>query len=182
MIRKKEAIFARMKTIGSADKIELLPMTRRICHLLFKEWENDEATFADASLFRRYVCSEEAVDRYFEKTRDPSRASYAIMLGNRPIGEVQLKHIDREKKECTVGIHMQNDAFKGRGYGTEALRLALRLAFCELGMRTVLADALRGNIRSRHVLEKIGFEQTGEDETFAYYSYPISHDTCFENG
>lgn len=41
-----------------------------------------------------------------------------IMLGDKAIGELQLKCIDHDKKECTLSIHMQNDAVKGKGYGT----------------------------------------------------------------
>ena len=31
------------------------------------------------------------------------------------------------------------------------------------------ADAVLGNMRSRHVLQKVGFYETGQDDTFAYY-------------
>ena len=58
---------------------------------------------------------------------------------------------------------------KGKGYGTQAERLALRFVFDELGMTTVLADAIRENTRSQHVLKKGGFRFVGEDEIFRYY-------------
>ncbi|WP_367927131.1 GNAT family N-acetyltransferase [Faecousia sp.] len=64
---------------------------------------------------------------------------------------------------------MQNNAVKGKGYGTQAERLALRFVFDVLGMTTVLADAIRENTRSQHVLKKGGFRFVGEDEIFRYY-------------
>ena len=68
-----------------------------------------------------------------------------------------------------MGIHLQNDAVKEKGYGTQAERLILQYAFEELGMVTINADAAVKNTRSQHVLEKVGFCYTHEDETFKYY-------------
>ena len=64
---------------------------------------------------------------------------------------------------------MQNDAVKGKGYGTQAEHLAIKIAFDELGMTAVNADAVMKNVRSQHVLEKTGFRLVGEDAAFKYY-------------
>ena len=48
------------------------------------------------------------------------RVFLAVMLDDEPIGEVILKSIDCEKKHCTLGICMRSDAYKNKGYGTEA--------------------------------------------------------------
>ena len=79
------------------------------------------------------------------------------------------KAIDRNKRECTLSIHLQNDSVKGRGYGTQAERLAVRYAFEQLGMQAVNADAVISNTRSQHVLEKVGFQLVREDGAFRYY-------------
>lgn len=36
----------------------------------------------------------------------------AVMMDQMPIGEVILKDINAEAKQCTLSIHMQNDPFK----------------------------------------------------------------------
>lgn len=64
---------------------------------------------------------------------------------------------------------MQNDAVKGKGYGTQAELKAIQYAFEELGMAAVNADTILKNARSQHVLEKVGFKLTREDENFKYY-------------
>lgn len=150
-------------------EITLEPMTRELCRRLFSGWQNDSAIYADISLFRPYVYDEAAVDRYFDSKQVPSRVLLAIMLAGEPIGEVQLKRIDREKGECNLSIHMKNDGFKGRGFGTEAERLAVDYAFSTLGLCAVNADTVKKNTRSAHVLEKVGFKRIGEDEGFFYY-------------
>ena len=54
--------------------------------------------------------------------------------------------------------------------GTEAERQALCYAFDELGMQTVYADAVLKNVRSQHVLEKVGVRLIREEGDFRYYA------------
>lgn len=146
-------------------------MTRELCHEFFKSFENDPDIFMDMSLFSEYRYDEDAVDRYFYSKQKPDRVMLAIMKDDTVIGELQLKNIDRNKRECTLSIHMQNDGVKGHGYGTCAEKLALRYAFEELGMAAINADVVAKNTRSSHVLEKIGFEYIKEENGFKYYRF-----------
>lgn len=152
-------------------EISLCVMTRALCHELFKNWENDPDIYSDMELFQPYQYDKDAVDRYFDSKQNPSRIVFAIMKAGRPIGELQLKQIDPESRECTLSIHMQNDAVKGRGYGTCAEKLALEYAFDVLDMAAVNADTVIKNVRSQHVLEKIGFRFIEERDGFRYYRY-----------
>lgn len=152
-----------------AHEITLQPATKELCRKFYQEFENDPAIYPDLAWYKDYVYDEAEVDRRFEEQQTPERMVFMAMLGERPIGEVTLKHIDREKRECSLGIHLQNDTVKGLGYGTRAERLALRYAFEELDMLAVNAGVIHRNERSRHVLEKVGFRQVGKDETFLHY-------------
>ena len=96
--------------------IELRKMTRALRHELYRNWQSDASIYMDMSLFKPYVYDQASVDRYFDAKNESSRILFAIMLDGRPIGELQLKRIDWEKAECTLSIHMQNDAVKGKGY------------------------------------------------------------------
>ena len=152
-------------------EISLCVMTRDLCHELFRGWENDPDIYMDMNLFTAYQYDEAAVNQYFEAKQSPSRVILAIMKDNAPIGEVQLKQINWESKECTLSVHMQSDRVKGHGYGTRAERLAIRYAFDILGMDAVNADTIDKNRRSQHVLEKVGFLYVGEKNGFKYYRY-----------
>lgn len=149
--------------------ISLCVMTRALCHELFRNWENDPDIYMDMALFKPYRYDEAAVNRYFDAKQGPSRVLLAVMKDNAPIGEIQLKRIDRERRECTLSIHMQSDAYKGRGYGTCAEQSALRYAFETLDMAAVNADVIVRNTRSQHVLEKVGFRFVKEENGFKYY-------------
>ena len=149
------------------NEVTLRPMTREMCHRFYKDFQNDPAI----GHYYVYVYSLETADRYFDDNSVPDRKLFAIMVDAQIVGECKLKNIDFEKRECSMGIHLQNDSVKGKGYGTQAERLILRYAFEVLGMDTVKADAALKNTRSQHVLEKVGFRYTHEDDTFKYYHY-----------
>ncbi len=151
------------------EEISLCVMTRELCHTLFQGWENDPDIYMDMDHFTAYQYNEAAADRYFDAKQDSSRVLLAIMKDGAPIGEIQLKQIDRERRECTLSIHMQNDAAKGHGYGTRAEQLAVQYAFDVLGMDAVNADTILKNKRSQHVLQKVGFQYVKEENGFRYY-------------
>ena len=149
--------------------ITLTPMTRPLCQEFYQGFENDPDIFMDMSRFAPYEYTRSKADQYFEEQQTPDRIVFMIMEGGKPVGEVKLKYIDHETKQCSLGIHLQNDQAKNRGIGTAAERLALDYAFHTLGMETVNADAVLKNKRSQHVLEKVGFTFVREDDTFRYY-------------
>ncbi len=147
----------------------LYEMTRPLCHAYLREFTHDPDLFMADQPFVAYVYTQEKADAYWQRHRDLCRVHLAVMLDAEPIGEIILKNIQRDTGECTMGISMKNDHFKNRGYGTAAEKLALTFAFNEMGMQTIFADALLKNARSRHVLEKVGFRQIRQDDTFCYY-------------
>lgn len=155
--------------------IRLCNMTKALNRRYFSKFENDPDIFMDVNRFHVYIYNEETADAYWQRHRNLSRIHLAIMLNEDPIGEIILKNIDQSQKCCTLGIHMQNDSVKNKGYGTTAEILALEYAFNELGMETVLADALKTNTRSQHVLEKVGFREIGQDAEFYYYRCDKDH-------
>ena len=149
-------------------RIYLTPMTGEMYRRYFSEYENDPALYADKSRFEPYVYSEEKVERYIARQKDLGRVTLAIMYGEEIAGEIVFKNIENGVS-ATMGLSLKNDAFKGRGIGTEAERQAILYAFGVLDVPTLYADALKSNARSIHVLKKVGFRFVREDELFAYF-------------
>lgn len=149
--------------------VHLEIMTRDQCHELYRAWENDPAIYMDMSLYKPYVYSSESVDRYYNAKQEPTRVLFAIIAECKVVGELQLKNIDYETKECTISIHLQNNSVKGMGYGTKAEIIALDYAFNILKMNAVNADVVLKNERSQYVLQKVGFALINEDDKFRYY-------------
>lgn len=150
-------------------KICLVKMTKTHARQFFQGFANDPDVFQDLGRFCAYIYNEAAADAYWERQQSLGRIHLAVLLGDEVIGEAILKKVDPVNHCCTLSIHMMNDSVKNCGYGTKAEILTLEYAFGELGMKTVFADALLKNERSKHVLEKVGFKLICSDESFSYY-------------
>ena len=151
------------------EEITLIPMSRERCHEFYRGFVNDPDIFMDMGKFYEFKYDPQWADAYFDRQMARGRVLFAVMLAGKPIGEVKLWDIDRKNRECKLGIHMQSDAVKGRGFGTRAEQLAMEYAFRELGLHRVLADAILKNTRSQHVLEKAGFRFLRQEGDFRWY-------------
>jgi ribosomal-protein-alanine N-acetyltransferase len=79
----------------------------------------------------------------------------------RLIGRVNLSNVVRGAwQNCTIGYWIDQDC-QGRGWMTEAVRLALRFAFEYASLHRVQAAAMPRNQASVRVLEKVGFRYEG---------------------
>ncbi len=94
---------------------------------------------------------------------------FAILLGEEVIGEIQLKRLDMNQKVGTLSIQLSHDDVKGKGYGTEAEQLIINHGFQTLGLRKILADTVPQNNRSKHILKKLGFRHTHDDDKLNYF-------------
>ena len=154
--------------------ITLQPMTRERMHELYRHFQFDPDIFMDMTLYeqrKNYVYQPEKVDALFDmRAQENGSIAFAVLLDGTVIGEVGLRHIDPDKKQCELSIHMQNDAVKNKGYGTAAEALAIQYAFDQLHMETVVADTILKNARSQHVLEKLGFRFLFEKDGFKNYA------------
>lgn len=151
------------------DKLVYLkPMTADMYQEYFKEYQNDLDLYTDKSTYIAYVYDEEKVNQYIQRQMYLNRKCFAIMCGNEMVGELIIKNIE-EHRCATLGIAMRNVKYKDKGYGTKAELLAIEYVFHELDIPTLYADSILSNTRSQHVLEKVGFYLTGEDDKFRYY-------------
>ena len=161
---------------SEAKTIRLQPMTRLQMHDMYRDFSFDPDIFMDLSLMREYRYDPVKVDALYDKRiAEEGSLLFAILLGDEVIGEVGLRHIDPEKGQCELSIHMKNDSVKNRGFGTEAERQAVEYAFTVLGMEKVVADSVLKNTRSQHVLEKVGFRFVCEKDIFRYYELHKDH-------
>ena len=149
-------------------EVYLLPMTAKMYHQYFKEYQNDLDLYIDKNAYTSYIYETEKVNRYIQKQIDLKRKVFAIMLKDEIIGEIIIKNIE-EQKCATLGIAMKNTKYKDRGFGTKAEKLAIEYVFYELDIPVLYADSILSNTRSQHVLEKLGFRLIKEEGDFKYY-------------
>jgi len=95
--------------------------------------------------------------------QDPSEITFAICLaeGNRHVGNCGLVAIDRDNRTATLGILIGERDCRGRGFGSEAVRVLCRFAFDEMDLRKIRLDVHAGNAAGLRAYERVGFRREG---------------------
>ena len=95
--------------------------------------------------------------RYARETERPEVRWTISTADGRPIGLCRLDGIDPHQLRAELAIVIGEKAFWSRGYGTDAIRLVLRHAFENLGLRRagLITDA--DNLRGQRCFQKCGF-------------------------
>jgi diamine N-acetyltransferase len=79
----------------------------------------------------------------------------------RPIGNLDLRAVDFRNRTAEFGIMIAESDCRGKGYGTEATRLALDYAFTALGLHNVMLAVVAFNLAAIRAYEKAGFREIG---------------------
>ena len=113
-------------------RIELIPITLDHTPLIVK-WRNNE------NVRRNFIFQEKFTEEMHNNWMDTKVekgevVQFIIKLkeNNKAIGSVYFRDIDYEKKEAEYGIFIGEDDERGKGYGTEAAKLAIQYAFDNL--------------------------------------------------
>ena len=138
-------------------------------HNFYKIFEYDPVTLPEKDIDKVYTYQVEQVEQRFNKHQQQGKQHFAILLDEQVIGDIYLKQIDQMTRSCEMGIHLVNDTYKNKGYGTQAEKLLLKYAFEKLGLAIVYANTLLNNDRSKHVLSKVGFKETHSDAQRCYF-------------
>lgn len=137
------------------ERLTVRPFEEEEYHAFFRGYIPDP--MMDASPFtynhEQIACSY----RYNHGGFRPDYAHYGAFLDQAPVGSLQLKRMDREKRACEFGIILQNDQVKNRGIGTLAIRQLMEIARDRHGMEIITGDTMGSNKRMIRVFEKLGF-------------------------
>lgn len=98
-----------------------------------------------------------------EKRKLDQQYSFGIYLieNEELIGIVTLSEVLRGPlQSCFIGYYLDQQ-YNGKGYMTDAVRLAVSYAFNELKLHRIEAGVMPHNIGSMKVLEKAGFHKEG---------------------
>lgn len=145
----------------ASEHIRLTPVLEQDLPTLFG-WINDR----DQVLFNApYRPVTEAQHRawFDDQVRSQSTVLFAIRVidGDRLIGTTQLLHIHPVHRTTELQIRIGDPADRGRGLGTEAVRLLLDFAFRDLNLHRVGLHVLATNTGAIRVYEKCGFRREG---------------------
>jgi len=93
------------------------------------------------------------------------------------IGNLGLHAIDWKNRNAELGILIGEKAYWNQGYGTDAIRTLLGLAFREMNLHRVFLRVDADNARGLRCYEKVGFRRDGtlRDAVFKEGRYLDQH-------
>jgi RimJ/RimL family protein N-acetyltransferase len=120
------------------------------------------------------VFSGEDMERYIHRvSSDDSRVDFLVFdcAEGRLLGEVVLADIDLRNRAAHLRMAIAQQEDFGKGYGTEALLLALYHGFGMLPLHRIELEVLPYNTRAIHVYEKVGFVKEGIRRDACYFNH-----------
>lgn len=140
--------------------VRIRPLERR--HLAkCVEWLNDSDVTEYLTMSE--PLSMEGEQRWYENLlRDKSSKVYTIeTVAGEHIGNLGLHSIDFHNRRTEMGVFIGKKSVWGKGYGTEAVLLGLKLAFEGLNLNKVYLKVFVNNKRAQKCYEKAGFKKEG---------------------
>lgn len=83
-----------------------------------------------------------------------------------PAGHLITRFTDAEKKVLRLGFVVVDSTRRGKGYGRELIRLALRYAFDVLQVERVTIGVFADNLPARRCYQAAGFTEVPGEETY----------------
>jgi len=151
--------------------IYLSALERNDCKKICADNEYDFDNPVESTLFGWSV---ENADEWFDEIQRLLKADVNIRLGiflndGSVVGDIALQSIDRINRSCSIGISLAKIENRGKGYGTEALRLILAYGFNHQGFERITAGTMEINVPAQKMLEKQGFILEGRERKAAYF-------------
>jgi RimJ/RimL family protein N-acetyltransferase len=145
------------------QQVALGPLSRDLLPT-YRRWFNDFATLT--LIDRRFQPrSAEWIETWYERQSkgDPSCQVFTVWQRDswRPLGTAALQEIDLRNRTAEMGLLIGEPECRGRGFGTEATRLLLDLAFRVLGLQSVMLRVYEYNLAARRCYERAGFKEFG---------------------
>ncbi len=103
----------------------------------------------------------EAIEK--EQSEDPNTIAFSVrtLADDRLIGFVAFDGIIWQHGETFVAVGIGDPAYRGQGYGTDAMRVMLRYGFRDLNLSRIQLNAFSYNERAIKSYLKVGFVEEG---------------------
>lgn len=154
-------MLAGKKLIG--DKVVLRDILLSDCNNDYLKWMNDEET--NKYMETRWMEQTDESIRNFviEKIKSDDSILFAILdkTNSKHVGNIKIGPINSWNHFSDISYFLGDKTVWGKGLASDAISLACRYAFNDLGIHRLQAGVIEGNIASSRALEKNGFQIEG---------------------
>jgi len=137
-----------------------------------KRWYNDKEIRMLSGI--DVPTTEQYMEEFYDKVQDTSDRIWFMVVekeNNNVIGEVGLLRMYHSWRTTDLTIIIGEKAYRGKGYGKEAILLLMDYAFGHLNFHRISIGVVGFNDNALKFYEKIGFKQEGIQRDGYYYDY-----------
>lgn len=147
------------KIVG--DRIYLSPRNIEDVEI-FTKWLNDFQV-TDYTARSGKIVTLESERQFLEQPEKEESKTFVIVTldKNEMIGTVGLEKINNLNQTARMGIFIGEEAYRGNGYGTEAIKLILEYGFHYLNLNNIQLKVFEFNERGIACYKKCGFKEMG---------------------
>lgn len=144
------------------EQVALGPLRRDLVPL-YRRWVNDFGTQRTLGDVPRPRTIEDLTALYERGTTDPDGAQFTIYERATwsPLGIAELQGIDHRARTATLVLFIGPPECRGRGYGTETVRLMRDYAFGQLGLHSLALTVFAYNRAGIRAYQQAGFRECG---------------------
>jgi RimJ/RimL family protein N-acetyltransferase len=145
--------------------VRLVAMNSEVDAEVFARWDVDSEYLRQLDSGPQLPHCAKKIKESIEKqqSEDPNTIMFSVrtLADDILIGGVTFDGIDWQHGTTFVAIGIGEPAYRGKGYGTDAMRVMLRYGFRELNLQRIQLDVFSYNERAMKSYLKAGFVMEG---------------------
>lgn len=153
------------------EKIRLRQLEKSDIDAIIKDWNTYETRRYLGNIFPNSRADEEKwIERVQQNQREGKEYVFVIerIEDEAFLGTCGLHNISWIDRYAILGIAIYNPVNLNKGYGTEAMKLLLKIGFDFLNLHRIELEVFERNERAKHVYKKVGFKEVGRRRQTRY--------------
>ena len=124
----------------------------------------------------------EWIKQTWEERRTQKGFTFAVddKITKKLIGYASLKNYNAINRKATVSIAIFNEKNRGKGFGTDAMKVLLHIGFDHLNLHRIGLNVFDTNPGAIRVYEKVGFKRVGLLRDVDFVEGRYVNDVCMD--
>ena len=144
----------------TGERIYLSPINHEDFEI-YTKWMNDYDVSSNLGNYWQMISLKNEQKLLEDFTAEGSNYAIVLAQGDKLLGNIGLMEISQINRSATVGIFIGEAEYRGKGYGSEAMRLILDYGFKTLNLHNIMLNAHSDNEQGIACYKKVGFKEFG---------------------
>ncbi|WP_248723434.1 GNAT family N-acetyltransferase [Seonamhaeicola sp. ML3] len=145
--------------------------------------ENDESVWGlsnTISPFSKYLIKEYIENAHKDIYEVKQLRLVISSYDSKPLGMIDIFDFDFKNRRAGIGVLVKDEENRGKGYGSEALRLLIDYCFNHLSLHQLYCNISEDNHVSISMFKKQGFEEVGVKKDWNLVNNTYKNELLFQ--